>query len=92
MNEIRFLLAKLPNYQVHFSPSLTLAFKNPIRMQYKIKEPLKTVRLYLILCYHQVPSAWQEKQRHLLISPLFCLSWLQVSGPPHAEVGTNALH
>ena len=61
MNEIRFLLAKLPNYQVHFSCSLTLDFKNPIRMQYKIKEPLKTVRLYLILSYHQSLSAWQEE-------------------------------
>lgn len=62
MNEISSLLAKLPNYQVRFSCSLTLDFKNLIRMQYKIKEPLKTVRLYLILSYHQSLSAWQEKR------------------------------
>lgn len=30
-------------------------------MQYKIKESLKTVRLYLILSYHQSLSAWQEE-------------------------------
>lgn len=86
------LLAKLPNYQVHFSCSLTLDFKNPIRMQYKIKEPLKTVRLYLILSYHQSLSAWQEKWWHLLISTLSYLSWLKVSSPQLIEVITNALH
>lgn len=62
LNELHLISAKLPNYQASFSCSLTLDFKNAIRMQYKIKEPLKTARLYLILSYHQALSAWQEKR------------------------------
>lgn len=92
LNELHLLLAKLPNYQVSFSCSLTLDFKNLIRMQYKIKEPLKTARLYLILSYHQALSAWQEKRWHFLISPLSYLSWLEVSSPQLIEVTANSLH
>lgn len=92
MKEMRFPLAKLPTYQVHFSCLLTLDFKNLIRMQYKIKEPLKTVRLYLILSYHQSLSAWQEKRWHLVISTLSYLSWLKVSSPQLIEVITSSLH